>query len=84
MHRHYFGHKVPAWGKLGCELGVQAKEEMLPNNAIAAVVTRVRRRKKRGSNSSSSSSSSASEDKSRGSGGGLLGRIITKAEHFFG
>uniref|UniRef100_A0A0K0F1Q3 Lipase_3 domain-containing protein n=1 Tax=Strongyloides venezuelensis TaxID=75913 RepID=A0A0K0F1Q3_STRVS len=31
-HRHYFNHKVPAFGKLGCLPGLESEEEALSND----------------------------------------------------
>ncbi|CEF69683.1 Lipase, class 3 family-containing protein [Strongyloides ratti] len=33
-HRHYFNHKVPAFGKLGCLPGMENEEENLPDDAV--------------------------------------------------
>ncbi|KAI1706685.1 lipase (class 3) domain-containing protein [Ditylenchus destructor] len=35
-HRHYFDHKIPAFGKLGCAPNMKYEEEILPNDALTA------------------------------------------------
>lgn len=89
-HRHYFGHKVPAWGKLGCQLGVRAEEEAMPNDAVSAFrlnTMKMKKKMKRGGNSPMMSGEELVVGGSTKKNGGIRGffsKIIHDAKKFFG